>query len=39
MSSKLIHRSPDDKSSYDDQYVSIGFRGLSILDINNGNQQ
>ena len=38
MSSKLIHRGPDDKGSYDDQYVSIGFRRLSILDINNGNQ-
>lgn len=38
MSKKLIHRGPDDKGEYDDNKVSLGFRRLSILDVNKGNQ-
>ena len=38
MSEKLTHRGPDDKGDFDNDFVSLGFKRLSILDIKNGNQ-
>ena len=37
MSEKLTHRGPDDKGDFDNDFVSLGFKRLSILDIKNGN--
>ena len=34
----LSHRGPDDKGYYNDQYISLAFNRLSILDLKNGNQ-
>src|SRR5699024_11242734 len=34
----ITHRGPDDEVDYHDQYVSFGFRRLSIIDIDNGAQ-
>ena len=38
MSKNLIHRGPDDSGEYNDSFVSLGFKRLSILDVKNGNQ-
>ena len=38
MSSNLSHRGPDDGGDYNDEFISLGFRRLSILDVENGNQ-
>ena len=32
------HRGPDDSGYYNDQYISLGFKRLSIIDIYKGNQ-
>ena len=34
----LAHRGPDDKGFYNDEYISLAFNRLSILDLKNGNQ-
>ena len=33
-----IHRGPDDQGYYEDNFTSLGFRRLSIIDLINGNQ-
>jgi asparagine synthase (glutamine-hydrolysing) len=33
-----FHRGPDDSGFYNDNYVSLGFRRLSIIDLEKGNQ-
>ena len=38
MSSNLSHRGPDDSGEFNDEFISMGFRRLSILDIEKGNQ-
>ena len=38
MAQSLIHRGPDDEGYYNDDFVSLGFRRLSIIDLENGNQ-
>ncbi|WP_078428617.1 asparagine synthase (glutamine-hydrolyzing) [Alkalihalobacterium alkalinitrilicum] len=35
---KLMHRGPDDEGVYHDEHVSLGFRRLSIVDIDRGKQ-
>ncbi|MFC7061079.1 asparagine synthase (glutamine-hydrolyzing) [Halobacillus seohaensis] len=38
-SNELIkHRGPDEEGYYHDDYISLGFRRLSIIDIDSGNQ-
>ena len=34
----LTHRGPDDEGYYNDQFISLAFNRLSILDLVNGNQ-
>ncbi|SDX92954.1 asparagine synthase (glutamine-hydrolyzing) [Salimicrobium album] len=34
----LTHRGPDEEGIYHDEYISFGFRRLSIIDIENGQQ-
>ena len=38
MSDTIIHRGPDSEGSFVDDYVALGFRRLSIIDLANGNQ-
>ena len=38
MSDLIKHRGPDSKAYYIDDYIAIGFRRLSIIDIKNGDQ-
>jgi len=38
MIDSIKHRGPDDKGSYSDDYVELGFRRLSIIDIQGGHQ-
>ncbi|MBF0101537.1 MAG: asparagine synthase (glutamine-hydrolyzing) [Desulfobacterales bacterium] len=38
MTDQLIHRGPDDSGYYSDQRIGFGFRRLSIIDLNTGNQ-
>lgn len=38
MTESLIHRGPDDEGFYIDQNVGLGFRRLSIIDLNTGHQ-
>lgn len=38
MMSKIAHRGPDDQKSFINKKIAIGFRRLSIVDLNNGNQ-
>ena len=33
-----FHRGPDDSGFYNDNFLSLGFRRLSIIDLENGNQ-
>ncbi|SEO72550.1 asparagine synthase (glutamine-hydrolysing) [Amphibacillus marinus] len=35
---RITHRGPDDSGYYEDQFVSLGFRRLSIIDLENGHQ-
>ncbi|WP_088040600.1 asparagine synthase (glutamine-hydrolyzing) [Bacillus sp. EAC] len=34
----LTHRGPDDEGYYHDDYLSLGFKRLSIIDVENGHQ-
>lgn len=34
----ITHRGPDDEGNYHDEHVSLGFRRLSIIDIESGHQ-
>jgi asparagine synthase (glutamine-hydrolysing) len=38
MTAALAHRGPDDEHYYSDETVSLGFRRLSIIDLNGGRQ-
>ena len=38
MMDKIIHRGPDDEGSYQDDFISLGFRRLSIIDLDSGKQ-
>ncbi len=38
MSDQLVHRGPDDEGFYEDNYISLGFKRLSVIDLNKGNQ-
>ncbi|MDL2250143.1 asparagine synthase (glutamine-hydrolyzing) [Lachnospiraceae bacterium OttesenSCG-928-J05] len=38
MGEKIVHRGPDSKGSFTDDYVAFGFRRLSIIDLEGGTQ-
>lgn len=38
MTQKIIHRGPDSKGRYIDENIALGFRRLSIIDLNDGDQ-
>ena len=38
MTESLHHRGPDDLGYYEDEHASLGFRRLSIIDLEHGNQ-
>lgn len=38
MAERLVHRGPDDEGSYRDAGVALGFRRLSIIDLETGHQ-
>ena len=38
MADRIVHRGPDDASYYVDQDISLGFRRLSIIDLEGGRQ-
>ena len=38
MNDAIIHRGPDDESYYKDDYIAMGFRRLSIIDLKGGKQ-
>jgi asparagine synthase (glutamine-hydrolysing) len=38
MTSALTHRGPDDDGFFDDEWVSLGFRRLSVIDLETGEQ-
>ena len=38
MSSKLAHRGPDDSGEFLDDSVALGFRRLSVIDVEGGHQ-
>ena len=38
MNDAIVHRGPDDESYYKDDYVAMGFRRLSIIDLKGGRQ-
>ena len=38
MADRIIHRGPDDADYYVDDQVSLGFRRLSIIDLEGGRQ-
>jgi len=38
MTGALVHRGPDDRGFYDDERVSLGFRRLSVIDLETGQQ-
>lgn len=38
MMDKIIHRGPDSKGSYTDSNIALGFRRLSIIDLEGGSQ-
>lgn len=38
MMDKIIHRGPDDEGFYQDNFISLGFRRLSIIDLDSGKQ-
>ena len=38
MTEKITHRGPDEDGYYTDDYISLGFRRLSIIDLSKGSQ-
>lgn len=38
MMNKIIHRGPDSEGQFFDEGIALGFRRLSIIDLNNGSQ-
>jgi asparagine synthase (glutamine-hydrolysing) len=38
MSHTLVHRGPDDSGIYEDGFINLAFRRMSVLDIDKGNQ-
>ena len=38
MTDKITHRGPDEEGKYIDDYISLGFRRLSIIDLSTGSQ-
>ena len=38
MTGRLVHRGPDDEGFFDDERVSLGFRRLSVIDLETGQQ-
>lgn len=38
MTQSLVHRGPDDRGTYRDDHAALGFRRLSILDLEGGHQ-
>ncbi|GAF18658.1 LOW QUALITY PROTEIN: asparagine synthetase [Bacillus sp. JCM 19046] len=38
MADQIIHRGPDDEAYYTDQDIALGFRRLSIIDLDHGKQ-
>lgn len=38
MAEAMVHRGPDDEGFYDDEIVSLGFRRLSVIDLETGQQ-
>lgn len=38
MTDKITHRGPDSSGVYTDEQIAMGFRRLSIIDLNNGDQ-
>ena len=38
MMNKIIHRGPDSEGAYIDEGINLGFRRLSIIDLDNGSQ-
>jgi len=36
MCQTLVHRGPDDQRIYTDSNISLGYRGLSIIDLKTG---
>ena len=38
MQRALVHRGPDDEGSYTDESLDLGFRRLSVIDLETGNQ-
>lgn len=38
MTDSIAHRGPDSFGEYSDDFIAIGFRRLSIIDLNNGDQ-
>ena len=38
MADKIIHRGPDSEGYYTDDYIALGHRRLSIIDLSNGTQ-
>jgi asparagine synthase (glutamine-hydrolysing) len=38
MAAALVHRGPDDEGFHDDERVSLGFRRLSVIDLETGQQ-
>jgi asparagine synthase (glutamine-hydrolysing) len=38
MTAALVHRGPDDRGSYDDPDISLGFRRLAVIDLETGQQ-
>ena len=39
MNDAIVHRGPDDESYYKDDFIAMGFRRLSIIDLKSGRQQ
>lgn len=38
MTDRIVHRGPDDEGFYQDENIAMGFRRLSIIDLNHGAQ-
>ncbi|NTU89715.1 MAG: asparagine synthetase B, partial [Actinobacteria bacterium] len=38
MTEVITHRGPDDSGFYEDDYIAMGFRRLSIIDLDTGHQ-